>query len=1270
VTIPRPQNPGSRSQTNCPHVQVGLKNWHDPSTWSSSSIPATGESVTLPENSKVIINQAVSEELDLITVPSSSELIFGENAGGAAITLDVAGMDVQGALRAGSETCVYDTELTITLHGNRPVDLDIYGKSPTATPTFKGISVYGGIISMHGKRHFPTWSRLAESVPIGQNYLLLQEQINWEVGQKVLLTTTAVHDSRDWHRNEVLTIDFVVDSPIPGVVGSAVHFTSSTIYDHIANPGYQAEVGLLSRNIKIQGAADDSEPTDPDTGGCNGNWHFGVNFKPCPWTHTTGFGGHIIVHAGGKGYMEGVELYRMGQTNVLGRYPFHWHQLGNACSDCYFRANSIHRSFYRCISIHGSHNTTVSENVAYDINGYCYYLEDGVEEDNTISFNLAAHIHPVSNVVADSGGGQTITPFVQSRDLILPADSTASGYYITNLHNDIIGNAASGGWAGFALPVLHSPIGANRDVNMRPGNRLTKVFDGNVAHSTGWWWSHAGAFYSGGSLYYNSGNETLLEYNAGRDQSKGSRSPCLVDKCSENNNCDAYCYEGQRAWYKLTNNKVFMTASPSLNSWSGRMEVIRFEAHDVALGMEALEDGFGIDQLLVECRSGEAWVLPGSRPDYVSGNGFFWYDTGQGHIISNSTFRNCGARNVNNAYDTSPTRGCDTNTINGCSSGSTVWGFLTHSDQFTPELMQATSGIVYEDCGRRFKLADFADDNSPSSVSGRAQNWIDKDGSASGLNENTIIASGLADAGNWWKVDSNVVDDPEAPLAFIKMNDGNERGLGHIRLRWKDEIHNTVGNGSPNACIPSDNWQNCGSCYNGPKVDGDGNPYCPALGRIRHIGPKFNQANDPTGGLPITANSEVAGLIGGFAWLLQLDDGPPKSLKIDQIEVDPIETPMILAIPYDSGTSFSITAHAAWCSGESCTETFFAVNSVDHVRASQGNTYYYDEVTKLLYVRIIQTPQTYLADWRIWNLDDLNAGGGPRTHALDRFTFSGITLPSFAHGPYLQIEADCVEGSISGHCATTPIYVEPEICPSGYLQVSYDKCCVSEGSSDCYVPTVPPTSAPTPQPTFGQGSNLVLNPGFESGLANWYANYNNNMAGSIQIDTNQFHSGTQSILATDRTSSWNGPEQSMIGIMSANKTYRISCWAKLKGATSSATLKLTLRIDDDVGGRKWLGVSNAVNNADWTLIEGNIAVNVAGTLTDINLYTEGPAAGVEYYVDDVSAIEVSPERSLASVRSSTRHENAEIQSASRIVASPMLSLLAAAVAPIYYLWYQ
>ena len=50
----------------------------------------------------------------------------------------------------------------------------------------------------------------------------------------------------------------------------------------------------------------------------------------------------------------------------------------------------------------------------------------------------------------------------QTVDLLLPADVTASGFYITNANNSIIGNAASGGWAGFALPVLPRPVMAHR----------------------------------------------------------------------------------------------------------------------------------------------------------------------------------------------------------------------------------------------------------------------------------------------------------------------------------------------------------------------------------------------------------------------------------------------------------------------------------------------------------------------------------------------------------------------------------------------------------------------------------------------------------------------------------------------------------------------------------------------------------------------------------------------------------------------------------------
>jgi hypothetical protein len=39
-------------------------------------------------------------------------------------------------------------------------------------------------------------------------------------------------------------------------------------------------------------------------------------------------------------------------------------------------------------------------------------------------------------------------------------------------------------------------------------------------------------------------------------------------------------------------------------------------------------------------------------------------------------------------------------------------------------------------------------------VSGRAQNWLDADGSVSGLWEPALIGSGLENAKNWWAVDN------------------------------------------------------------------------------------------------------------------------------------------------------------------------------------------------------------------------------------------------------------------------------------------------------------------------------------------------------------------------------------------------------------------------------------------------------------------------------------------------------------------------------------
>lgn len=561
----------SSVRTNCPHHQLdGLKHWHDATTWGGTGVPVTGN-VTIPPGMRILLSQSITAKLDTIFIPADSELVFGENSSGIVIHCD--GLDVRGRLTAGSETCRIETPLTITLHGARPA----HAGSHVPPPVVKGISVQGGWLSFHGKRYFSTWTRLARRAVAGETVLLLQRPVNWESGQQVLVVTSSIKDSRDYNKNEVVTIRAVHTSPPPGV-GAVVYLTQPLQFNHSANDNYQVEVALLSRTIKIQGHAFDSEPSDPDMGGClddraNQNWHiWHQTTMPCLNKGLTGYGGHIMIHDGGIGQLEGVELFRMGQTNVMGRYPLHFHVLQD-CPSCYLKDSSIHHSFYRCVSIHGTNRTTISENVAYDITGFCYYLEDGVEMENTISYNLAAHIHPLHDMPWSFGQQTSPNVYRQSPDLALPADVSASGFYITNTYNTIVGNAASGGYSGFSFPNLAAPVGLHRHVNIRPSSVPSLLIDGNSAHSTGWWWHHAGGFYIGGALYFNEDNQ-LLEYIPGRSMNfaRDGRSVCSQNMCetSPGGNCQQPCPNEHTGWLRISNTKIFLVAGIGLVRYTGK----------------------------------------------------------------------------------------------------------------------------------------------------------------------------------------------------------------------------------------------------------------------------------------------------------------------------------------------------------------------------------------------------------------------------------------------------------------------------------------------------------------------------------------------------------------------------------------------------------------------------------------------------------------------------------------------------------------------------
>ena len=131
--------------------------------------------------------------------------------------------------------------------------------------------------------------------------------------------------------------------------------------------------------------------------------------------------------------------------------------------------------------------------------------------------------------------------------------------------------------------------------------------------------------------------------------------------------------------------------------------------------------------------------------------------------------------------------------------------------------------------------------------------------------------------------------DEQAPLAFIREDQGPARGLAHIRLEWDDALHATVGETT---------------CPNGRPTVG-GLP-CDPVGYIRHLGERFSGDL----GLPVTPQPEIVGLAGGYGWLLALDEGAPKELTVRQVEVLP-DTPLFFSVQYPIGTNVEVTAHVA-----------------------------------------------------------------------------------------------------------------------------------------------------------------------------------------------------------------------------------------------------------------------------------------------------------------------------------------------------------------------
>ena len=150
-------------------------------------------------------------------------------------------------------------------------------------------------------------------------------------------------------------------------------------------------------------------------------------------------------------------------------------------------------------------------------------------------------------------------------------------------------------------------------------------------------------------------------------------------------------------------------------------------------------------------------------------------------------------------------------------------------------------------------------------------------------------------------------------------------------------------------------------------------------------------------------------------------------------------------------------------------------------------------------------------------------------------------------------------------------------------------------------------------PAYG-GINLLTNPGFETGTTTGWSPF----GCSISVATVP-HSGSYSCLATDRTAPWNGPSQSLLGLISNGQTCSISGWVRIENA-SSADVKITIKQVDGSGTKYHLISQSAAYDTGWTNLSGFFTLDVNGTLAQLLMYFELPPTAVNFYVDDASVV--------------------------------------------------
>lgn len=398
----------------------------------------------------------IDTDIDVQTLTIRGKLICPKDG---EFKLNVSNIFVYGIFECGNESARFAGQLKIGFkkehgaHGGGGHGDAQDHSSHIGTNAFAVFA--GGTVRFVANEVTTPYAKLQQTIEAGDNEIVLEDNVHWQIGDEIAIAPTGF-DPHETERARIVSVQPISHSAGDRLqldrklkfrhygeiqtykVGSGQHEKTWTLDE-------RAVVVNLTRNIKIMTAGDPS--------------------------HHDKIGAHMMVMDGGEAYLDGVEFERMGQMGVMARYPFHWHMAGDV-SGQYIKNSSVHDTYQRCITVHGTSYALVNRNVCVDHFGHGYFLEDGDEQFNVITENvgmLSRRISPDRAILASDHSGD------ENRF------SPTSTFWISHPNNKVERNIAAGSeGTGFWMSFINGSVRGSTE----PRTANTWSFNGNVAHST------------------------------------------------------------------------------------------------------------------------------------------------------------------------------------------------------------------------------------------------------------------------------------------------------------------------------------------------------------------------------------------------------------------------------------------------------------------------------------------------------------------------------------------------------------------------------------------------------------------------------------------------------------------------------------------------------------------------------------------------------------------------------------------------------------------